>query len=397
MQLTMRPDHEPTIATVAVHGGERRPRPEGSLVFPIYQGTVYSVEPGTDYHDIRYHRLSTTPSQLDLHARLAALEGGEAAVATASGMAAITTTLLSLLRAGDHLLAGDSLYGGTHDFLTHHAADLGWSCTFVDTRRPETWAAAVTPSTRVFLLETISNPLVRVPRLREVAAFARSHGLVTVIDNTFATPVNFRPLAAGFDLVCHSATKYLNGHSDLVAGCVVGSAERVGRVRTALNHYGGSLDPHAGYMLARGLKTLALRVAAQNANAAALARFLDQHPRVRQVNHPSLPAHPDHGHAAELLSGFGGMLSLRVHGGAAATQRLLDALTIPTVAPSLGGVESLVTLPAQTSHAGMSPEARERVGVTDDLVRVSCGIEGTEDLVADFAQALEAASVADAA
>jgi cystathionine beta-lyase/cystathionine gamma-synthase len=358
---------------------------------------VYAVEPGTDYHDIRYHRLSTTPSQLDLHARLAALEGGEAAVATASGMAAITTTLLSLLRAGDHLVASDCLYGGTHDFLTHHAEDLGWSCSFIDTQRPETWAASVTASTRVFLLETISNPLVRVPRLAEVAAFARTHGLVTVIDNTFATPVNFRPLAAKFDLVCHSATKYLNGHSDLVAGCVVGSAERIDRVRTTLNHYGGALDPHAGYMLARGLRTLALRVAAQNANAAALARFLDEHPQVVQVNHPSLPAHPDHAHAAELLSGFGGMLSLRLHGGAAAAQRLLEALTIPTVAPSLGGVESLVTLPAQTSHAGMSPEERERIGVTDDLVRVSCGIEGTQDLVTDFAQALEVASVPAAA
>jgi cystathionine beta-lyase/cystathionine gamma-synthase len=397
VQLTMRPDHEHTIETVAVHGDERRPRPEGSLVFPIYQGTVYAVEPGTDYHDIRYHRLSTTPSQLDLHARLAALEGGETAVATASGMAAITTTLLSLLRAGDHLLASECLYGGTHDFLTHHAEDLGWSCSFVDTQRPETWAASVTPSTRVFLLETISNPLVRVPRLADVAAFARTHGLVTVIDNTFATPVNFRPLAAGFDLVCHSATKYLNGHSDLVAGCVVGSAERIGRVRTALNHYGGALDPHAGYMLARGLRTLALRVAAQNANAAALARFLDEHPQVVQVNHPSLPAHPDHAHAAEVLSGFGGMLSLRLHGGAAAAQRLLEALTIPTVAPSLGGVESLATLPAQTSHAGMTPEEREHIGVTDDLVRVSCGIEGTQDLVTDFAQALEVASVPAAA
>jgi cystathionine beta-lyase/cystathionine gamma-synthase len=393
----MRPDHEPTIETVAVHGDERRPRPEGSLVFPIYQGTVYAVESGTDYHDIRYHRLSTTPSQLDLHARLAALEGGQAALATASGMAAITTTLLSLLRAGDHLLASDCLYGGTHDFLTQHAEDLGWSCSFVDAQNPEAWAAAVTPSTRVFLLETISNPLVRVPRLREAVAFARSHGLVTVIDNTFATPVNFRPLAAGFDLVCHSATKYLNGHSDLVAGCVVGSAERIRRVRTALNHYGGALDPHAGYMLARGVRTLALRVAAQNANAEALARFLDQHPHVRQVNHPSLPAHPDHAHAAELLAGFGGMLSVRLQGGAAATQRFLEALTIPTVAPSLGGVESLVTLPAQTSHSGMSPEERDRLGVTDDLVRVSCGIEGTEDLVADFAQALEAASVPAAA
>ena len=312
-------------------------------------------------------------------------------------MAAITTTLLSLLRAGDHLLAGDALYGGTHDFLTDHAEDLGWSCSFVDTRRPETWAAAVTPSTRVFLLETISNPLVRVPRLREVVAFARSHGLVTVIDNTFATPVNFRPLAAGFDLVCHSATKYLNGHSDLVAGCVVGQ-RRAGRPRA---HRAQPLRRRA-----RPARRLHAGARAQDARAARGraerqrrgARALPGRAPARARGQPPVAAsHPDHAHAAELLSGFGGMLSVRLHGGAAAAQRLLDALTIPTVAPSLGGVESLVTLPAQTSHAGMSAEERERVGVTDDLVRISCGIEGTEDLIADFAQALEAASVPAAA
>ena len=196
-----------SIQTLAVHAGERRPGPEGSVVFPIYQGTVFSVEPGTDYHDISYIRLNSTPSQRYLHDKLAALEGAEAAVATSSGMAAITSVLLSTLRAGDHLLASEGLYGGTHDFLTHHAADLGWRCDFVDVHKPETWAAARTPQTKVFLVETITNPLMRVGLLREIAEFARREGLLTVIDNTFATPVNFRPLKGGFDLSVHSATK----------------------------------------------------------------------------------------------------------------------------------------------------------------------------------------------
>jgi cystathionine beta-lyase/cystathionine gamma-synthase len=388
-------DSERAFETLAVHAGEPRPGPEGSVVFPIYQGTVFSVEPGTDYHDIKYIRLNTTPSQSYLHDKLAALEGAEAAVATSSGMAAATTSLLALLRKGDHFLAGDCLYGGTHDFITGHAEDLGWSYTFVDPHRPDTWEAARTPQTRLFLAETITNPLMRVPRLRELVQFARREGLTTVIDNTFATPVNFRPLAAGFDLCFHSATKYLNGHSDLVAGCVVGRAELIDRVRRTLNHYGGALDPHAGFLLARGLKTLAVRVRAQNANASALAGFLETHPQVLEVNYPGLASHPDHDDARELLSGFGGMLSLRLHGGAEAAERFLGRLRIPYVAPSLGGVETLVTRPATTSHAGMSPDDRERLGITDDLVRVSCGIESPDDLVADFAQALEARAAAE--
>jgi cystathionine beta-lyase/cystathionine gamma-synthase len=377
-----------SMQTLVVHGGERRPGPEGSVVYPIYQGTVYSVEPGTGYHDLPYIRLSSTPSQRYLHDKLAALEGAEAAVATASGMAAVTTTLLSILRAGDHLLASDCLYGGTHDFITEHAEALGWSYSFVDVHQPETWAAARTPRTKVFLAETITNPLMRVGLLREIAEFGRSEGLLTVIDNTFATPVNFRPLRVGFDLCFHSATKYLGGHSDLVAGAVMGRAELVDQVRHALNHYGGSLDPHTGFLLARGIKTLALRVRAQNENAMALASFLTGHPAVAAVNYPGLAAHPDHGHAAELMPGFGGMLSLRLRGGDAAAQTLLDAVRLPFVAPSLGGVETLITRPATTSHAGMSPEDRERLGITSDLVRVSCGIEGTRDLIADFDQAL---------
>ena len=382
-----------SMDTVAVHGGEPRPGPEGSAVFPIYQGTVYEVEPGTGYHDLKYIRLNSTPSQRYLHDKLAVLEGAEAAVATSSGMAAVTTILLSLMRAGDHLLAGDCLYGGTHDFLTGRAADLGWSFSFVDAGRPETWEAARTDRTKVFLVETITNPLMRVGLLDQVADFGRREGIVTVIDNTFASPVNFRPLQAGFDLVFHSATKYLGGHSDLVAGAVMGGADLIERVRKTINLFGGSLDPHAGFLLARGIKTLALRVQAQNANALALARFLQDHPGVAAVNYPGLASHPDHAHAEKLLSGFGGMLSLRLHGGEQAAQALLDAVTLPYVAPSLGGVETLITRPVATSHAGMSLEDRERLGITADLIRISSGIEGIQDLVGDFAQALDKANV----
>ncbi|MGI9003189.1 MAG: trans-sulfuration enzyme family protein [Pseudonocardia sp.] len=384
----MHSSDEEHIDTLAVHAGERRPGPEGSVVFPIYQSTVFAVEPDTGYHDIKYLRLSSTPSQTYLHDKVAALEGAEEALATSSGMAAVTAVLHSLLRTGDHLLVSDCLYGGTHDFLTQHAADLGWSYTSVDPQRPHTWAAARTSSTRAFLVETITNPLMRVGRLREVAEFCRQQGLTSVIDNTFASPVNFRPLAVGFDLVFHSATKYLNGHSDLVAGCVAGNAELIGQVRRTLNHYGGSLDPHAGFLLARGLKTLAVRVHAQNENAMALARFLREHTAVAQVSYPGLPDHPDRAHAGALLSGFGGMLSLRPTGGLPAAQTLLKALRLAYVGPSLGGVETLVTRPASTSHAGMSSADRSRIGITDDLIRVSAGIENAEDLIDDFEQAL---------
>jgi len=378
------------MQTLAVHGGERRPGPEGSLVFPIYQGTVYTVEPGTDYHDIKYIRLNSTPSQSYVNDKLAALEGAEAALATASGMAAVTSALLTILGKGDHVIAGDCLYGGTHDFLTRHLEDLGLAYTFVDVQRPETWAAARRPETRLFLVETITNPLMRVPRLKEIVDFSRREGITTLIDNTFASPVNFRPLGFGFDLVFHSGTKYLNGHSDLVAGCVAGRKDLVDRVRHTLNHFGGSLDPHAAFLLARGIKTLALRVRTQNETGLALARFLADHPKVAQVNYPGLESHPDHAHARELLRGFGGMLSFRLKGGIEAAEKLFRAVTIPYVAPSLGGVETLMTRPAVTSHAGMSPEDRLRVGVTDDLIRVSVGIEDAGDLIGDFAGALDA-------
>jgi cystathionine gamma-synthase/cystathionine gamma-lyase/cystathionine beta-lyase len=227
-----------------------------------------------------------------------------------------------------------------------------------------------------------------VPPLKDVVSFARRHDLVTLVDNTFASPVNCRPLSIGIDLVFHSATKYLNGHSDLVAGCLMGRGEVVEKVRKTLNLFGGSLDPHAGFLLARGIKTLALRVRAASANALGLARFLSQHPKVAAVNYPGLETHPDYKQAREELSGFGGMLSLRLKDGVPAVERFMAAVRIPTIAPSLGGVETLMTRPAITSHAGMTREQRESAGVTDDLVRMSCGIEHTEDLVEDLRQAL---------
>jgi cystathionine gamma-synthase/cystathionine gamma-lyase/cystathionine beta-lyase len=376
------------METLAVHAGERRPGPEGSIVFPIYQGTVYAVEPNTSYHDIRYLRVSSTPSQLYLHDKLRALEGAEAALATSSGMAAITATLLTFLKKGDHLVVADTLYGGTHDFITKHADELGWNYTLVDVQRPETWAGATTAKTRLFYVEAIINPTMRVPRLNEVVEFSQKTGLISVIDSTFASPVNFQPLSAGFDVVVHSATKYLNGHSDIVAGCVMGKEVHVTAIRRTLNHYGGCLDPHAGFLLARGIKTLALRVKAHNENAALLAQFLTTHPKVAEVGYPGLPNHPDHMHAARLFSGFGGMLCLRLRGGTRAADQLLAALELPAVAPSLGGVETLITKPSTTSHAGMSPSDRERLGISDDLIRVSCGIEAADDLIADFRQAL---------
>ncbi|MGH3433546.1 MAG: trans-sulfuration enzyme family protein [Thermocrispum sp.] len=380
--------NESAIETRAVHAGERRPGPEGSLVFPIYQGTVYESRPGEAYDEIQYVRMSTTPSQVYLADKLAELEGGEAAVATASGMAAVSASLLSVLRAGDHLLAADVLYGGTSSLLAKYAERLGWTYTLVDPHAPETWEAARTPQTKAFLVETITNPLVRVSRLREVVEFCRSAGLVSIVDNTFASPVNFRPADIGFDLSFHSATKYLGGHSDLVAGCVIGRADRIREVLAAQNLFGASLDPHTGFLLARGIKTLAVRVRQQNENAGAVAAFLSGRPEVAQVYYPGLPGHPDHEYAAGLLSGFGGMLSFRLTGGGDAVDALLDALRLPSVAPSLGGVETTITKPAVTSHASVGAEHRARIGVTDDLVRLSCGIEAADDLVADFEQAL---------
>ncbi len=374
------------LETNVVHGGAEAPL-AGAVVHPIFQSANYLMADEKTYAAVRYIRLSNSPNHQLLHRRLAILETADAALVTGSGMAAITSTILAHVGAGEHILSHRALYGGTQNFLDDDAPGLQIAHTGVDMADPSGWEAAVRPSTRLFYVESISNPLMEVGDLEAVVAFARRHGLVTVIDNTFATPVNFRPLEIGFDLVVHSATKYLNGHSDIVAGAVMGAADRVARVRDKLNHLGGSLDPHACFLLERGLKTLALRVQRQNDSAMRLARFLSEHEAVRRVNYPGLPSDPGHARAAKLFSGFGGMLSFTL-GSAAAAERCLEALRIPLHAASLGGTESLVVRPARSSHLGLQPTERARLGVTDELIRVSVGIESVDDLREDFAQAL---------
>ena len=376
----------PSIDTQLIHEGEPKPRIDGAVSMPIFQSAMY--EDGGD--ELRYIRYNNTPNHRVLNQKLAALEGAEAALVTGSGMAAISTALLTVLAPGDHLLAQDGLYGGTHSFVTRVLPELGVSVDFIDANDPSAWAAASRPTTRAIYVESISNPLMHVGDLEAITAFAKAHGLVSLIDNTFATPVNFRPTEWGFDLSLHSATKYLNGHSDIVAGVVIGRADLVEKISKKLKLFGGTLDPHACFLLHRGLKTLALRVRHQNESASRIAPFLDAHPLVEKVNYPGLATHAQHALARRLFDGFGGMLSLEVQGGQEGAERFMQKLTVPILAPSLGGVESLATRPAATSHVDLTPEERQRLGVTDSLIRVSIGIEATDDLIADFEQALAA-------
>jgi cystathionine beta-lyase/cystathionine gamma-synthase len=380
------------LATKAVRAGAPSPRMAGAVVTPIFQSAMFEFSGERSYHELKYLRLNNTPTQVALHGKLAALESAEAAVATSSGMAAISTTLLTVLAPGEHLLAQSCLYGGTHDLLTTELRQLGIETDFIDADNPASWAAALRPNTRAIYVETMSNPLLQVPDLEEVTRFAASHGLVSLIDNTFATPVNYRPLERGFDLVLHSCTKYMNGHSDIVAGAVMGSQAWIDRITHRLNHLGGSLDPHACFLLDRGLKTLVLRVRHQCASALEISRRLEQHPTVLKVNYPGLPAHPQHARARRLFEGFSGMLSFELEGGAPAADRFMALTTLPIVAPSLGGPETLLTRPTVTSHAGMQPRDRLALGITDGLIRMSVGLEACEDIVEDLEQALEAVS-----
>jgi cystathionine beta-lyase/cystathionine gamma-synthase len=377
------------LETQLVHAGDPRPRIDGAVEMPIFQSATYEYRGEARYDDVRYLRLNNNPNQLALHAKLATLEGAQAALVTASGMAAIATTLLTVLKAGDHLLAQSCLYGGTHDFVTAEFGGLGLTADFIDADRRETWGAQLKPNTRAIYVEAMTNPLLEVADLAAVVEFARAHGLVSIIDNTFASPVNYRPVAAGFDLVVHSATKYLNGHTDIVAGAVAGSAELIERIRHKANHLGGSLDPHAAFLLNRGLKTLALRVRYQNDSALRIAQFLEAHAAVARVHYAGLTNHPRHARAKSLFAGFGGVLSFELKGPPQRADEFAGRVRIPAVAPSLGGVHTLLTRPATTSHAGLSREDRQRLGISDGLLRLSVGIEATEDLVEDFTQALE--------
>ena len=376
------------IETKLVHAGEPLPRILGAVEMPIFQSATFEYGGEGSYHDVRYLRTNNTPSQLALQAKIAALENAPAALVTASGMAAISTTLLTVLSAGDRLLAQSCLYGGTHDLMNRDFATLGLAVDFIDADRRESWQAQLRPTTRAIYVEAMTNPLLQVADLEAVVEFARAHGLISIIDNTFASPVNFRPIEAGFDLSIHSATKYLNGHADIVAGVVSGGAELIERIRHKANHLGGSLDPHAAFLLSRGLKTLALRVRYQNESTLRIARFLESHRAVECVHYAGLESHPRHARARSLFAGFGGVLSFELEGPASRADEFAARVRLPIVAPSLGGVHTLLTRPATTSHAGLAPEERARLGIGDGLLRLSVGIESTEDLLEDLERAL---------
>lgn len=378
-----------SLATKLIHAGEPEPRINGAVSMPIFQSAMFEYAGETSYHDLKYIRLNNTPNHLALHKKLAALENAEDALVTASGMAAISTALLTVLSAGDHLLAQSTLYGGTHDLLTKDFAAFGLSYDFIDADDPTSWKRKLRPNTKAIYVESMTNPLLQVADLKAVPQFAKANGLVSLIDNTFASPINFRPAEWGFDLSLHSCTKYLNGHSDLIAGAIIGHAQLIENIRHKLNHLGGALDPHACFLLHRGMKTLAVRMRQHNESAIKIARFLEQHPAITKVNYPGLESHPRHQRARALFEGFSGMLSFEMVDGLRAADQFIKKTKLPISAPSLGGIETLLTRPAQTSHAGMSPQDRLRVGITDGLIRMSVGIEATEDIIDDFEQALK--------
>lgn len=390
------------LATRLVHAPvDTGARPTGAATPAIHRSTVFAVDGrGSDeavtegYRALRYPRYHNLPNAEELAAQLADLEGAEVGRVAASGMAAISSALLAVLDAGDHVLVSRDLYGGTHALVSERFPRLGIGHTFVDAGASETWAAAIEEAEavgkkpRAFYVETVGNPLTRVADLEAVLAFAREHDLVTIVDSTFTTPIACRPAELGFDLVVHSATKYLNGHSDVLAGAVVGRRDLMEKVARQLVLFGGTLDAEACWLLQRGLKTLGLRYVEQSRNAETLARWLEARDGVERVWYPGLASHPDHERAARLLDEFGAMLAFELPDWSSA-RRFLDSVRLATHGASLGGLETLVVSPPHASHAAMDPEERrERFGIADGLVRVSVGIESIDDLIADFDQAL---------
>ncbi len=377
------------LSTRLVHAGDPIPRIKRAVNIPVFQTAMYEYGEGDKDSEIKYIRLSNSPNHRALHAKLAQVEEAEDALVAASGMAAISTALLTVLSSGDHLLAQDCLYGGTLGFISHELPSLGIEYDLIGGNDPESWEKKLKPRTKAVYVETLTNPLLEMADLEAIVKFAQKHGLVTIIDNTFATPVNFRPSRLGFDLTVHSCTKYLNGHSDIVGGALTGSREWIDKIKPKLSRFGGSMDPHVCFLLHRGMKTLALRVERQNDSALKIARFLKDHPKVKTVNYPGLKSHPQHQRAGRLLKGFGGMISFELTEGLAAAARFLRKAEIPITAPSLGGVETLITRPALTSHSWLTPEERQKAGIPESLIRISVGIEDIQDLISDFHQALE--------
>lgn len=376
------------LQTLAVHAGKPEPPIADAITTPIFQSSTYLLGEPEEFDDIRYIRLNNTPNHHSVAEKLSALEHTESAVVTPSGTAAISMTLLAHLKTGDHIIAPHQIYGGSRKILDALMYRYGVETTYVAFDQPDTWTKALRPSTRVLYAESITNPLLDIPPLDELVLFARTNSLVSIIDNTLPSPVNFRPAEMGFDVVIHSASKSLNGHTDIVAGVVAANEERVTNVRKMLNLAGVCLDPHACFLLERGIKTLPLRVRVQNHNALALAQSLEKLDNVKIVRYPGLSSDSSHARACAWFNGYGNMVCFTPKGDRFAADRVMTDLKYAQIAPSLGGVETLVCRPATTSHAGLPDRLRREMGVSDEMIRISVGIEDVEDLVNDFSRAL---------
>ena len=376
------------FTTKLVHAGEPDPRIEGAVSMPIFQSSTYEYSGEEQYDDIRYIRLNNTPNHKAIQKKLAVIECAESALVTSSGMSAITATLLTFLKQGDHLLSHKSLYGGTASFILEDLPRYGITFDLIDTTDPSGWSMMLKPNTKVIYTETITNPMLEVPELGAIVDFAKENNLISMIDNTFASPVLFSPSELGFDISLHSCTKYINGHSDIVAGAVIGSDKLIKIITSRMNHFGGSLNPGACFLLHRAIKTLELRMIRQSKNAGQIALFLENHPEVLSVNYPGLVSNNSYERAKKYLSGFSAMVSFEVVGGKTRSIKFMNQLDIAINAPSLGGVETLITRPALSSHSGMDPAERVKAGITDSLIRLSVGIESVDDLITDLDQAL---------
>src|SRR5215469_4795812 len=380
--------------TAAVRGASEMEKKNAPVAPPIYQTSTFEVTDNDEQIRVtttdRYYTRWGNPTITLAEETLAALEGTEGARVFASGMGAITTTILALLKAGDHIVAQRDIYGGVTKFLSTWLPKLGIETTFVDTNNYEQHSRAIRPSTKMLYLESPTNPSLRVVDMKKMASLAKQHGLISMVDSTFGTPINQRPAEYGIDLVMHSGTKYLSGHADLTCGAVCGRQELMDQLWETRTTLGNVMDPHAAWLLLRGMKTLAVRVARQNENAQRVAEFLEQHGRVRKVHYPWLKSNPEYAVAREQMSGGSGMVTFEVEGTGDDARRVSEAMGVFTLATSLGGVESLASIPVLTSHAMISAEQRAKMGVTEQMVRLSVGIENSDDLIADLEQALEA-------
>ena len=375
------------LSTLAIHGDPHR-RPDWTPVVPPVMQSSTFTNPVGSAEEVMYSRYGNNPNQVALGKKYALLEGTEAAVFVSSGMAATALAHLAVLRPGDHLVTSSWIYGGTKRLFDEEFGRLGIDVTYVNPDQPRLWRRSVRKSTRAIFVETPTNPLMRVLDLTPVAQIARDSGLALLVDGTFASPVNFRPLEHGADIVITSATKYLNGHSDVIAGAVAGSASLIEEVIRLMTLWGQAIDPHTAWLIDRGIRTLEVRMVRHNENGMAVAQWASQHPAIVRVHYPGLPSHPEHEQAKEVLNGFGGMVGLEIKGGVRATEKMLRKLKVITHAPSLAGVESLVSEPRLTSHSRLSDEQRAKLGIPDGFVRLSCGLENAPDIIADLEQAL---------